>query len=483
MNNKINNIAHLFPDLVKYATAKKLKHSLYEFTKMVFQIVDPSTLFIDNWHIHMLTDVLTACYRRELKRVLINIPPRSMKSIITSVAFPAWVLSQNPSEQIIVSSYSQMLATKHSMDCRSVLSSDGFVKMFPESAIAFGTNTKNRFGTISGGYRFATSVGGSITGDGGNFLVIDDPHNPSYIDRKNYRNRVINWFKTTLLSRINDKKSGVVIVVMQRLHENDLSGYLLKEQGDMWYHISIPMVAEKKTIIGFKNKEYITLAPGDVMHSSRDSVTEVDRLKSEIGSRVFSAQYQQKPWLESSNYILSNMIKYYDNVPDILDYSCISVDCAIGSKENNDYSVIAYIASKDGISYVLDIVRCKLEYSLLRDELINAIKIRSPNFVIIENRAHGSAMIQEISKIGLNNIITINPKINKVARFHALAVAIEAGHLLFPKKATFLDELIAEIVQFPNATHDDQVDALSQYLNWTRDDMFRSGEKMRVRMV
>ena len=160
---------------------------------------------------------------------MINIPPRYLKSVICSVAFPAWVMGRNPTKRIIVASYSKILATKHSQDTRLIMQSKWYKKNFPRTIIAEGMNEKNKFCTTENGFRFATSTGGTLTGEGGDILIVDDPHNPMHVFKKNTRNKVINWFSSVFSSRLNNKKTGSIMIVMQRLHEEDLCGYLLNE--------------------------------------------------------------------------------------------------------------------------------------------------------------------------------------------------------------------------------------------------------------
>ena len=212
------------------------------FIKQSFYSVNPATKYLHNWHIDLIAEYLNACEQGEIKRLIINIPPRSLKSIAVSVAWPAWLLGHDPSRRIIAASYSQNLSLKHSLDSRLVMNSAWYKKIFPSVKIASDQNEKAKFVTTKRGFRIATSVGGAITGEGGNFLIVDDAHNPINIMSEVQRQSTLDWFDQTFASRLDDKRQGVFVVVMQRLHEGDLCGHLLNKGG--WEHLKLPAIAE-----------------------------------------------------------------------------------------------------------------------------------------------------------------------------------------------------------------------------------------------
>lgn len=211
------------------------------FIQKCFHTVNPGTPYLHNWHIDLIAAYLRACERGDIQRLIINIPPRYLKSLCVSVAWPAWLLGHDPSRRIIVSSYAQSLSLKHSLDCRLVMQSEWYRQVFQQTLLASDQNEKGKFLTTRRGMRLATSVGGSVTGEGGNFLILDDPHNPAHIHSDLLRQDTIDWFEQVFTSRLDDKKRGVIILMMQRLHEEDLSGHLLKKSG--WEHLCIPAIA------------------------------------------------------------------------------------------------------------------------------------------------------------------------------------------------------------------------------------------------
>jgi hypothetical protein len=183
-----------------------LRDNLASFIQKAFCTVDPSTEYMDNWHIDLIADRLELLTKSKIKRLIINVPPRSLKSVCVSVAWPAWILGRNPAAKIMVASYSQILSLKHSLDCKLVMSSDWYKELFPELEIAKGQDEKFKFVTTQRGFRFATSVGGTATGEGGDILIVDDPHNPLQAASDVQRKAALDWFGQTFMSRLNNKK-------------------------------------------------------------------------------------------------------------------------------------------------------------------------------------------------------------------------------------------------------------------------------------
>src|ERR1700722_1234656 len=245
-----------------------LRTRLAAFTQKTFRTVDPGTPYLHNWHVDLISEYLEACTRREVTRLIINIRPRSLKSVSVSIAWPAWLLGKNPSERIVAASYSDRLALKHSVDCRLVLQSEWYRRVFPSVILTGDQNEKSKFVTTARGQRFATSVGGSATGEGGGILIVDDPLNPLQAASKVMREAANNWFDQTFYSRLDNKENGVIVVVMQRLHAEDLTGHLLGTGG--WEHLCIPAVAEVRTLIDFGRVKR-TREPGDLLHPERES--------------------------------------------------------------------------------------------------------------------------------------------------------------------------------------------------------------------
>ena len=190
-----------------------LKNDLSAFIYKSFNTINQGVKYKHNWHIDLIAEYLQEIEKGKIKRLIINMPPRSLKSVCISVAFPAWLLGKKPNSRIIVASYSEKLSLKHSTDCRLIVSSKWFQELFPEFQLNQSQNEKYKFATTQNGYRFATSVGGSLTGEGGDILIVDDPHNPQQVMSEKYRLKTLEWFSNTFVSRLNDKKNGIIIIV------------------------------------------------------------------------------------------------------------------------------------------------------------------------------------------------------------------------------------------------------------------------------
>jgi hypothetical protein len=269
-----------------------LRTRLAAFTQKAFRTVDPGAAYLHNWHIDLIAEYLEACTRREIKRLIINIPPRSLKSVSVTISWPAWLLGKNPSERIVAASYSDRLALKHSVDCRLVLQSEWYRRVFPGVILTGDQNEKSKFVTTARGQRFATSVGGSATGEGGSILIVDDPLNPLQAASKVMREAANNWFDQTFYSRLDDKENGVIVVVMQRLHAKDLTGHLLAKGS--WEHLCLTAVAETRTVHDFGRVKK-TREAGDLLHPSREGTESIAATKRDMGSYAFAGQYQQRP--------------------------------------------------------------------------------------------------------------------------------------------------------------------------------------------
>ncbi len=272
--------------------------------------MNPGKSFLDNWHLDLFCEYLEAVRCGDIKRLIINVPPRSLKSISINVAWPAWLIGNKPSLKIISASYSQAISNKHSLDCKNVIFSDWYRQVFTELEIK--TNIKSKFMTSMHGFRMATSVGGTLTGEGADLIIVDDPLTPMQAMSCKLRERANNWFKQSLISRLNSRKDGAIILVMQRLHQDDLSGVLLKEQN--WEHLCIPAISTQESKINFGKVNFIR-KEGDLLHSTRDGNDEIKRLKQELGSYTFSAQYQQSPHKVENGIIKNEWFIRYEDRP------------------------------------------------------------------------------------------------------------------------------------------------------------------------
>jgi predicted phage terminase large subunit-like protein len=451
---------------------------LKSFIVRSFLTVNPDMEFIDNWHIDLLTECLEEVAKGNIKRLIINIPPRYLKSVCISVAWPAWLLGLDPTKRIIVASYSQGLSEKHSQDCRLIMNSNWYRQSFPETKIASGKNEKNKFVTTKCGFRFATSIGGTLTGEGADILIVDDPHTPEQAISRAERTKALRWFDQTFYTRLNNKRKGAIVVVMQRLHTNDLTGHLVKKEG--WYQVSLPVIARKEEEIRVGDF-YYHRKENELLNPHREGEEEIDKLKRGVGSYAFAAQYQQSPIAMEGGIIKYNWVRRYKEAP--LDNDEVKIyqswDFAVKVGEQNDYSVCTTWVVLGQEYFLLDVLRCKQEYSQLK-QLVLQMYHKFPGIVavLVEDKAHGQSLIQELRAEGQVPIVDIMPNNDKETRLILVAHLFEASKVLFPEVASWLVDLEEEFFAFPHSAHDDQVDSITQFLNYIN--QLRSQSQWRI---
>lgn len=453
-----------------------LRSDFTSFINKVFNTINPGIKYEPNWHIELISDYLQAMQKGDIKRLIINMPPRGLKSVCVSVAWPAWILGHSPCARIMVASYSHMLSIKHSLDCRLILQSPWYKQLFPHTILSKKHNQKSKFLTSENGFRFATSVGGSATGEGGDFLIVDDPHNPTHINSPKMRNKAIEWFEQTFLTRLNDKNTGCVVLVMQRLHMDDLSGYLLANNG--WELLKIPAVAKENFVFNINNHEYY-FNEGEVLHKKRDKLEHFTKLEKEIGTNNFAAQYMQDPVDSNCTLLKMEDISFYEKLPTSFDYFIVSWDSAIKTSENSDYSVCSIFGLSDKYYYLVSMVRAKFTYPELKTNAIKIMDKYKPKFVLIEDKASGQQLIQDLRLDGITNITAIKPKLDKITRFASVVSLFQAGLVRLPVQSSFNLQLLKEITNFPNCKNDDIVDSISQFLNFVKESGARPKARIR----
>lgn len=438
-----------------------LRNDLPAFSRKVFQTLEPGTEFKHSWYIDHLCWQLSRVERGDINRLIINLPPRCTKSILVSNAFTAWYLGRDPRRRLICASYASELAEKLSADTRQIVSAPWFARCFPEFALS--NQRSNELTTTQRGYRLAHGLTGSLLGRGADLIVIDDPIKPTDRLSSKANLRVNDAFDSTILPRLDDKINGAIIIVMQRLHEDDLSGHVLRS-GD-WEHVSIPAIAlePKSYCLSDAGRTHQRRA-GEVLHPEREPRHSLEMTRRAQGTLIFSAQYQQEPIPLLGNIIKRDWIHYFDAPPETFDRTVASWDTASTLSETADYSVGTVWGAKGLNYYLLDLVRGRWEFPDLRKQVTNLSATWSVNQTIIENTDVGRALVQDLRATKTLAALLSNPKHDKEARFLAQSARFESGQVFVPKDAPWLGEWINELLGFPNKTHDDQVDSTSQAL-------------------
>jgi predicted phage terminase large subunit-like protein len=438
------------------------------FVRKVFETVSPGDQFLPNWHIDAMTHAAKGVIDGNVKRLITNVPPRHLKSIIFSVALPAFLLGQDPTQRIVTVSYSTDLSVKHANDFRAVINSALYRRVFPKTVVSREKDTQFETMTTARGFRYATSVSGTFTGRGADLIVLDDPQKPEEALSEALRNSVGQWFDTTLLSRLDSKSAGAVVIVMQRLHEDDLTGRLLEKGG--WQHLKIAAIAEQDEKIAVGPGRIHERRAGSVIDPRRESLDDLERLKHSMGELFFSAQYQQEPIPLAGNLIKAEWFKYYDigpSVGDSDDIVVISIDTAMKGAPSADFSVATVWLARGEKSYLLDLWRERVDYPELRRAVCQLRERYPMAALLIEDKGSGTSLLQDLRSEN-KTPIPINPEGDKITRLAAVSVQFESGAVWFPKAAPWLSSLKAELLGFPNVKHDDQVDSVSQALAWIK---------------
>jgi predicted phage terminase large subunit-like protein len=431
------------------------------FIRRCFHSLTPGSSFQMNWHIHALSHHLEQVRLGKIKRLIINMPPRSLKSIVSSVAFPAFVLGHDPTKRLIAVSYGSDLATKHANDFRSILGSDWYRRAFPKTRIST-KNTEAEVTTTRNGYRLTTSLDGTLTGRGGDIIVIDDPLKPIDALSDAKRERVNQWFFNTLLSRLDDKQNGAIILVMQRLHMEDLTGLLLRS-GE-WTVLNLPAIAEEDERIAIDADQFYLRRAKEVLHPQREPMSILESIRNDLGPDLFAAQYQQAPVPPGGGLIKRAWVRRYTQLPDV-PYRRILQSWDTASKEGvmNDYSVCTTWLLDEDKFYLIDVLRERMDYPTLRERVIAHAKVHKPYQILIEDAGHGTALAQELKGTSLW-INPIKPERDKLTRMSIQCGKFASARVYFPEHAPWLADLEAELFTFPQSKHDDQVDSISQAL-------------------
>jgi predicted phage terminase large subunit-like protein len=441
-----------------------LATNLTSFTEFAFGVVRPGILFKPNWHLEAVTHKLAQVASGAVRRLIITLPPRNLKSLCASVALPAWFLGHNPSERVVVVSYSDLLARSHANDFRLLVNNPVYQAAFPAMRLA--RDTDREIVTTKRGKRIATSLDGTLTGLGGNLIIIDDPLKLGDAMSEAVRMRVIEWYRSTLLSRADDKTAGRIVLVMQRVHQDDLAGYL-QEQGGFEV-LNLPAIAQREETFVLGEGRTYTRQKGELLHPEQEPAPILAELRRDMGPIAFSAQYQQSPIPPGGTIIKRKWLTPYDQVDrQPGDRIILSWDIALSETETGDYSACVVLLQRKEVFYILEVVRGRFPFDLLKRKVIELKKRYGTSTLLIEDSPISRGLIQSLREQSIN-VTVYKPETDKRARVIAQSDLFAGGSVRFPRRAAWLEEFTAELLAFPGR-HDDQVDALTQGLAWGRE--------------
>jgi predicted phage terminase large subunit-like protein len=448
-----------------------LRNDLTSFVQRSFYELNPQGIYLSSPYIELICSKLEACRRGDTTRQIFNLPPRTLKSHIGSVVYPAWLLGHDPTKHILCASYGQDLADKHARDCRTLMASPFYRSLFPHTRLA-AKQSVGEFMTSRLGGRLSTSVGGTVTGRGADYIIQDDVMKPEDAHSEARRRVTNEWQENTLLSRFNSKKKGVMVIVAQRLHEDDVVGHVL-ERGDHWDVLSLPAIAQEDENIPYDTPfgpAIFTRTRGTALHPERDSLETLLKVRREIGEYTFESQYQQSPQPLDGGVIKRSWIRHYKRgaLPERFSYILQSWDTANKTGELNDYSVCTTWGLYGGYFYLLDVFRKRLNYPDLKRAVADQWRLHNPTRVLIEDKSSGIPLIQELRAEGIFGVEAYKPApgSDKLLRLHAQSIKFESGKVFLPSDAPWLDEYERELTGFPGGKYDDQVDSTTQALEF-----------------
>jgi len=463
------------------------RRSLAEFVVQAWPIVEPDTKMLWNWHLDLLCEYLECItfgdiphvdwleandHEGPIRQLIVNEPPGYMKSYIITVMWPCWEWIHTPGLRHICSSYSAGLSTRHSLFRRNIVQSEWYMEAMrrswghPDFGMVGDQNLKTQFTNIHKGNMFSTSTGGTVQGTHGDRIIMDDPVNPEEAISEAHREKAKRFFDLTLSQRVRDKENPIYVLVMQRLHEDDLTGHLLEQGG--WVHICLPCpaVSDERYVFPRSGRVH-EVKEGEALWPEREGLDAIANARVHLGEWAFAGQYLQSPSpLEGG--VLKRAWWKRGTPPAEFDTVLQSWDMAFKGNVGSDFVAGLVIGAKGSQRWVLDCVNARMDFSRSCDSLQD-VSAKWPQAIakLVEDKANGPAIINALeSKV--TGLIPRNPEGGKIARVMSVQPEVEAGNWWIPHDAPWAADFIEQAAAFPNAANDDMVDGWSQgaiYLN------------------
>lgn len=439
------------------------------FLQHAFAWMYPNKQLQPNWHIEAIVHALEENLAGRKPRLAINIPPRSLKSFSVSVAWPAFLLTRDPSLKIFCVSYSDEMARTLGRDFNRLVRSDWYRMLFPHVKLT--KVTEDNVITDQGGYRAALSVHGSITGRGADLVIIDDPIRAEDALSDKALVAVNEWYRNTLLSRRDDKQRSGLILVMQRLHVNDLTGFV-EASGD-FHKLSFPAIATHDEVIELRHGRTYLRKAGEALQPAYESLETLEKLRRDIGPFNFAAQYQQSPTTPDGQFFVRKYFELVDRRPPLEERGqfFISIDSALSTSSTADFTAITVAWIDQGRLWVLTAERGRWDYETLKAKTLDWIqRLHKPTgrkiHVIVETNGSGLSLWQYLRDRPHESffLIPYRPQDSKVTRARIVLPYFEAGVLILnmPGSNAWVEPFLNEFMNFPNGANDDQVDSLVQ---------------------
>lgn len=475
------------------------RESFRTFVKMAWPTLEPATTFISNWHIDCICAHLQAISEGQLKRVIFNVPPGSMKSLLVSVLWPTWHWIRLPADRFLTASYTDVLSLRDALKSRRLMQSRWYQQRWGDRFRMTGDqNAKSRYENDKTGYRIATHVGGA-TGERAKIRILDDPHNIEEAESDTIRESVIDWVRHTWSERESDSNTGGDVVVMQRLHERDVSGFLLNEVGG-YQHVMLPMRYEpsRKFVTSIWQDERTT--EGELLCPARWDEEAVTLKEKRLGSYGAAGQLQQRPAPEHGGILKRHWFKYWQrpgqNLPPVMvkfpdgtyqgvkpvdlpysfDKTVQSWDMTFKGTVGTDFVVGQQYGKKQADTFMLDQVRDHMDFpqTVSAVRAFNVTNARYAGKKIVEDKANGPAIIATLQR-EIPGMVAHPGNDDKVARAHAHTYIVEGGNFFLPHPdlAPWVEGFIQEALVYPNGMNDDQIVGWSQAM----DDLYELEDK------
>ncbi len=496
--------------------AENMRRDLREFVKGAWHVVEPGKEFKGGFHIDAICDHLTYVSLGDIDDLVINIPPRHSKSTVVAVMWPAWEWTWNPAVQWLFATYALALTLRDSVKCRRLIQSPWYQERYGDVfQLSSDLNQKGRFDNDHMGYRLATAVAGTATGEGGDRIVVDDAHNMKEINSDTIRKGVIDWWRDVMSTRANDPKKAGRVIIAQRGHHQDLPGHVLSS--GTWVHLNLPGYFVPKTrcvtkakkdsqrtvpvnpdswtfgdhIPPIKKDQVLFIDPrkkeNQLLTPDRFGAKEMAKLAAELTERGFEAQIQQNPSAKGGNILKEEHWREWKEVelPNI-QMVIKSYDTAFEEDEEHDFSArttwgvfeweesldpklpwtAQYKGQKRLCLILLERMNMRLEFPELRENAINAAELWKPDKILIEKKASGHSLAQEMRRSGLP-VSRIKVTDSKFVRAHAASLILERGCVWYVKR-NWATEVIQQCGNFPADDHDDLVDTVTMAVLWLR---------------
>jgi predicted phage terminase large subunit-like protein len=455
------SLANRYAEILRYDLCAFIHRSFLELEQTEFHL---------NWHIEILAAKLEDVRLGRCKRLVVNVPPRHLKSHAISISFAAWLLGHNPTKKILSVTYAQDLSDNLARRSRTLMTS-GFYEALFDTRLSKGREAVSDFETTDGGYRLSTSIGGVLTGRGADIIIIDDPLKADDALSDSRRRSVNEWYDNTLRSRLNSQEDGAIIIVMQRLHADDLVAHV--QQNEPWEVLSFPAIAERDEMYDITTpygRRRSFRRPGDILQPALLSAATLEIYRRAMTEYNFTSQYQQDPQPPAGIIVKRDWLKFYDpsDTPDEFDQIVQSWDTANKDSELANFSVCTTWGLKNDLIYLLNVFRRKLNFPQLKRSVRELAELHHADVVLVEDKASGTSLIQELRADGFSKV-EASPSLDgdKIMRLHSQTAKIEGGFVLFPREAAWLEIYVHELVSFPNAKNDDQVDSTVFALAWS----------------